>query len=76
MQVPAASLTCYCGPRSAMAVKPARVGINGFGRIGRLVLRAALQHDGLEVVAINDPFTDAAYMEYMFKCVPVTVPGS
>ena len=58
-----------------MAVKPARVGINGFGRIGRLVLRAALQHDGLEVVAINDPFTDAAYMEYMFKCVPGMVPG-
>ena len=51
-----------------MAVKPARVGINGFGRIGRLVLRAALQHDGIEVVAINDPFTDASYMEYMFKC--------
>ena len=51
-----------------MAVKPARVGINGFGRIGRLVLRAALQHDGLEVVAINDPFTDAEYMAYMMRC--------
>ena len=34
----------------------ARLGINGFGRIGRLVLRAALQQEGVEVVAINDPF--------------------
>ena len=52
-----------------MAIKVVKVGINGFGRIGRLVLRAALEHDGLEVVAINDPFVDAAYMEHMFKCV-------
>ena len=50
-----------------MAIKVAKVGINGFGRIGRLVLRAALEHDGLEVVAINDPFVDAEYMAYMFK---------
>lgn len=33
-----------------------RVGINGFGRIGRLVLRAALEKPHIEVVAINDPF--------------------
>ena len=50
-----------------MAIKVAKVGINGFGRIGRLVLRAALQHEGMEVVAINDPFVDAEYMAYMFK---------
>lgn len=43
-----------------------KVGINGFGRIGRLVLRAALQK-GIEVVAINDPFIDGNYMVYMFK---------
>jgi len=43
-----------------------RVGINGFGRIGRLVLRAAVQK-GAEVVAINDPFIDVEYMVYMFK---------
>ncbi|XP_067945794.1 glyceraldehyde-3-phosphate dehydrogenase-like [Watersipora subatra] len=43
-----------------------KVGINGFGRIGRLVLRAALVK-GLEVVAINDPFIDLEYMVYMFK---------
>ncbi|XP_068178927.1 glyceraldehyde-3-phosphate dehydrogenase 2 [Antennarius striatus] len=42
------------------------VGINGFGRIGRLVLRACLQK-GIKVVAINDPFIDVEYMVYMFK---------
>jgi len=47
-----------------MAIK---VGINGFGRIGRLVLRAALANKNVEVVAINDPFIDLAYMVYMFK---------
>jgi len=43
-----------------------RIGINGFGRIGRLVLRAAVQK-GAQVVAINDPFIDLDYMVYMFK---------
>ncbi|XP_072326171.1 glyceraldehyde-3-phosphate dehydrogenase 2 [Scyliorhinus torazame] len=42
------------------------VGINGFGRIGRLVLRACLDK-GISVVAINDPFIDLNYMAYMFK---------
>ena len=42
------------------------VGINGFGRIGRLVLRACLQK-GIKVSAINDPFIDLQYMVYMFK---------
>jgi len=44
----------------------AKIGINGFGRIGRLVLRAALDK-GIDVVAINDPFIDVNYMVYMFK---------
>lgn len=43
-----------------------KVGINGFGRIGRLVLRACLKK-GIKVVAINDPFIDLSYMIYMFK---------
>merc|ERR1711988_2073714 len=43
-----------------------KIGINGFGRIGRLVLRAALEK-GAEVVAINDPFIALDYMVYMFK---------
>lgn len=44
----------------------AKVGINGFGRIGRLVLRACLEKN-LTIVAINDPFIDVNYMVYMFK---------
>jgi len=45
-----------------------KVGINGFGRIGRLVTRAALlHHPKCEIVAINDPFIDLDYMVYMFK---------
>ncbi|XP_013779620.1 glyceraldehyde-3-phosphate dehydrogenase 2 isoform X2 [Limulus polyphemus] len=44
----------------------AKVGINGFGRIGRLVLRSCLDK-GIEVVAVNDPFIDVNYMVYMFK---------
>merc|ERR1712228_343023 len=44
-----------------------KVGINGFGRIGRLVCRAAFDHPDIEVVAVNDPFIDLDYMVYMFK---------
>ncbi|EPS71916.1 hypothetical protein M569_02842, partial [Genlisea aurea] len=44
-----------------------KVGINGFGRIGRLVLRIATARDDIDVVAVNDPFIDAKYMAYMFK---------
>jgi len=44
-----------------------KVGINGFGRIGRLVTRAAFQSKKVEIVAINDPFIDLEYMVYMFK---------
>jgi glyceraldehyde 3-phosphate dehydrogenase len=33
-----------------------KIGINGFGRIGRLVFRAALTRSDVEVVALNDPF--------------------
>jgi len=44
-----------------------KVGINGFGRIGRLVLRAALGYPDVEVTGINDPFIDLEYMKYMLK---------
>ncbi len=47
-----------------MAVK---VGINGFGRIGRLVFRASVEKPEVEVVGINDPFIDVNYMVYMLK---------
>ncbi|MBE7029681.1 MAG: type I glyceraldehyde-3-phosphate dehydrogenase [Clostridia bacterium] len=45
----------------------AKVGINGFGRIGRLVFRAAMENQKVDVVAINDPFIDLDYMVYMLK---------
>jgi len=43
------------------------VGINGFGRIGRLVMRAAKNNPNINVVAVNDPFIPVNYMEYMYK---------
>ena len=44
-----------------------KIGINGFGRIGRLVFRAGLKNPNLEFVAINDPFMSPDYMAYMLK---------
>jgi glyceraldehyde 3-phosphate dehydrogenase len=44
-----------------------KVGINGFGRIGRLVMRASLEHSEVQVVSINEPFMDLDYMIYMFR---------
>jgi glyceraldehyde 3-phosphate dehydrogenase len=43
-----------------------KIGINGFGRIGRLAFRAAIEREGVEVVAIND-LVDPEYMAYMLK---------
>jgi glyceraldehyde 3-phosphate dehydrogenase len=43
-----------------------KVGINGFGRIGRFVLRAACERSDIEIVGIND-LLDADYMAYMLK---------
>jgi glyceraldehyde 3-phosphate dehydrogenase len=43
-----------------------KIGINGFGRIGRMVLRAALKHPDVEVVAIND-LTDSETMAYLLQ---------
>ncbi|TDH67725.1 hypothetical protein CCR75_007205 [Bremia lactucae] len=43
------------------------VAINGFGRIGRLVLRAAATNPLINIVAINDPFISTTYMEYMLE---------
>lgn len=44
-----------------------KVGINGFGRIGRLFFRAALERGDIDIVAVNDPFIDVEYMIYMLK---------
>ena len=43
-----------------------KVGINGFGRIGRLVFRVAIQRDDIEIVGIND-LLSPDYMAYMLK---------
>ncbi|XP_070143747.1 glyceraldehyde-3-phosphate dehydrogenase 2-like [Drosophila kikkawai] len=48
------------------AIINSKIGINGFGRIGRLVLRAAIDK-GATVVAVNDPFIDVSYIVYLFK---------
>jgi len=45
---------------------PVKVGINGFGRIGKQVVRAAKNNPDVEIVAVNDPFTDVDYMAYLF----------
>ena len=44
-----------------------KVGINGFGRIGRLVLRAICERDDVECVAVNDPFVAVDYAKYLFE---------
>ena len=44
-----------------------KIGINGFGRIGKLAFQAALGKEEVEIVAINDPFIAADYMAYMLK---------
>ena len=43
-----------------------KIGINGFGRIGRLVFRAAVKNENIEVVGIND-LIDVDYIAYMLK---------
>ncbi|ORY18011.1 glyceraldehyde-3-phosphate dehydrogenase [Clohesyomyces aquaticus] len=44
-----------------------KVGINGFGRIGRIVFRNAVEHNDVDIVACNDPFIEPHYAAYMLK---------
>jgi len=44
-----------------------KIGINGFGRIGRIVFRNAIEHEDVHVVAVNDPFIEPHYAAYMLK---------
>ncbi|KAL3823231.1 hypothetical protein ACHAXA_003510 [Cyclostephanos tholiformis] len=62
---------------AARSLKPVNVGINGFGRIGRLVMRAAYNDPMINIVAVNDPFIPLNYMEYMlsFDTVHGKFPG-
>merc|ERR1712029_1134225 len=48
-------------------LKPVNIGINGFGRIVRLVMRAAYNDPMVNIVAVNDPFIPVGYMEYMLQ---------
>lgn len=48
-------------------MKKVKLGINGFGRIGRLVLRVVSERDDVEVVAINDPFLTVDYAKYLLE---------
>ena len=52
-----------------------KVGINGFGRIGRLVFRAAQTRDDIQVVGVND-LLDVDYIAYMLKYDTVHGPVS
>lgn len=45
---------------------PVKVGINGFGRIGRIVFRNAVELPEIEVVAVNDPFIETEYAVSLF----------
>ena len=49
---------------------PVKVGINGFGRIGRIVFRNAVEHQDIDVVAVNDPFIDTTYA---VSCSPTPI---
>merc|ERR1711975_181900 len=57
----------YISKMENSPVKSIKIGINGFGRIGRMVLRAAIERKEIEVVAINDPFIATDYMVYQYK---------
>uniref|UniRef100_A0A8C0MHE6 Glyceraldehyde-3-phosphate dehydrogenase n=1 Tax=Canis lupus familiaris TaxID=9615 RepID=A0A8C0MHE6_CANLF len=59
-------------PRDTMV----QVGVNGFGRIGRLVTRAAFNSGKVDLVAINDLFIDLNYMVYMFQTGNLSSTGS
>ena len=49
-----------------------KVGINGFGRIGRLVFRAGISRSDIEFVGINDPFMTPDYMPTCCVMIPCT----
>ena len=56
----------FVSPNKTTKMSKIKVGINGFGRIGRLVFRAAMGRNDIEIVGIND-LIDVDYMVYMLK---------
>jgi glyceraldehyde 3-phosphate dehydrogenase len=64
------SVFFFCLPTTnstSITMAPVKIGINGFGRIGRLVMRAALDNPEATVVGVNDPFLTVEYAAYQFK---------
>jgi glyceraldehyde 3-phosphate dehydrogenase len=59
-------ITYYSQQKNYKNMTKVKVGINGFGRIGRLVFRAAQERDDIQIVGIND-LVDVDYMAYMLK---------
>ena len=59
-----------CSAMSASEDPNIKVGINGFGRLGRLIAHAIRETEGVDIVAINDPYIDAEYMAYMLDHDP------
>lgn len=54
-----------------------KVGINGFGRIGRIVFRNAIDHPDVEIVAVNDPFIEPRYaVSLLTPAAPACGPSS
>ncbi|ELW73012.1 Glyceraldehyde-3-phosphate dehydrogenase [Tupaia chinensis] len=64
--------SCVFPCRASLVVETqlVKVGVNGFGRIGCLVTRAAFSSGKVDIITINDPFIDLNYMIYMFQYDP------
>merc|ERR1712072_515713 len=67
VQFPATHISSTHTDTQFTAKMVVKVGINGFGRIGRIVFRNAVEHQDIEVVAVNDPFIETHYAAYMLK---------
>jgi hypothetical protein len=59
-----------------MSESKASIGINGFGRIGRLVLRTSMDKQGVIVKAVNDPFLDLEYAVSTFQRYALSSPDT
>jgi hypothetical protein len=72
----ASGVTAGGAAKSTSCAAPAkvRIGINGFGRFGRLVARVALERDDIELVAVNDPFISTDYMVLLKFVQPNAAP--
>ncbi|CAD5192926.1 unnamed protein product [Musa acuminata subsp. malaccensis] len=59
--------------KSSKSGRKTKIGINGFGHIGRLVMRIVTTRDDIEAVSVNDPFIDAKYMivSIIYSIIPI-----